>query len=131
MTYAWQRAKEAWEDQHTGIAFEDLVGRYISEGGYVYSAPDLFVLAMPVRKSTDGRCVHDDEEGDAWFLKLAALSSEASQEVKRIGPTELLARFMKLAPYALPYVIWERQRSNRLHRYKWDQLEARFAHIHG
>lgn len=119
MTFAWQRAKEVWQ-QDNAEAFEVLLGRYMAVGALVWSSPEEFFLALPVRVRSDGELRHDDVAGDTWFVHLAALAVSACGR-----PSAFLERFLARAPYELPWVAWHRRQSKRLHRYRWSTLVAR------
>jgi hypothetical protein len=125
--HAWKRAKEAYLRDNPPMAFEILLGTAVAAGGYVYSTPDLFIIAFPVYFDEYGRMVHSDDEGDTWFVHLAALSGEVRAASSHKRPTEAMKRFLNLAPYALPFVAWHRHGKPKVHRYTWNQLEARIA----
>lgn len=114
--YAWQIAKEKWERDNPGKSFENLLGGYIKEGCYVWSAPTEFCLAAPVRIDEDGRIFHDPDNGDTWFVHLAART-----DLGNLRAGEALLPFIERAPYMLPFVAWHR-RNGRLHRWAWEDF---------
>lgn len=120
MILPWQRAKRAFEAVCSRGTFEELLGRYVAEGGYVWSSPEEFLLAIPCRRLHRGGLVTDHEKPDVWFVHLAAVSPP------RRMSASLIARFQSLAPRPLPWVAWNR-RGGSLRFYRWDQLAAHAA----
>lgn len=113
---AWQVAKVKYEADHPGKSFERLLGAYIAQNGFVWSSPKSFLLAAKVQVREDGH-VEQSDQGDTWFVHLAALTHPA-QEAR-----EMLREFLRLAPHPLPWVAWHRAKSPGLHRYPWSRVE--------
>lgn len=114
MTFAWQRAKSAWEEQTQSMSFETLLGRYVAEGCLVWSTPQEFLLACPVVVAADGSLTHNPERADAWYLHLAALADPVA------SLSDLVATFLRVAPHPLKWVVWHRARTRKLHRHSWE-----------
>jgi hypothetical protein len=116
MSMAWQLAKSAWESQTRTMSFETLLGRYVADGGVVWSTPKEFLLACPVVVAADGAMVHSAPRANAWFVHLAALADAAQ------SPGGLVATLTRVAPYPLPWVVWQRARTQKLHRHTWEAV---------
>ena len=106
----WEIARKLYE-ANSPDPFEVLVGNYLASG-LLHSSPEIFILAKPVQhRSTT--------HADAWFVHLAASSP------RQLNP---IREFMRMMPYRLPYVLWQRalgRPGQRLHVYPWDQLARR------
>ena len=124
----WQRARDAFEQmaaQEYGepeLKFERLVGAYIREGGYLWSSPHEFILAVPARIGDGGRVIRVDldQSPEAWFIHLAATTVPAKAGVNR----DVIRQFMRLAPQPLPIIAYHR--GPRLVLLPW----TRFRHHH-
>lgn len=127
--YAWELAKEAFQRDGRAGGFERLLGNTIAFGGHVWSSPNEFLMAYPVRIETDGSLVHDDEDADLWVIHLAALRDRSGRagSAERMG--RLLETFHRLLPYSLPWVGWHRHGNPVMRIYRWDKLLARFAPV--
>lgn len=119
MRYAWQIAKQTWESQNPGKSFETLLGRYVAEGGVVWSEPSSFLLGCRVSVEHDGSLRHDPEQGDTWLVHLVATTSPALED-----PKQVLRQFMRLAPHPLEWICWHRRKSKRLHLHPWNRCAA-------
>lgn len=113
MKLPWQIAKEYWQENNPCQPFEVLLGKYISNGGYVWSSPDFFILGFKAVIESVGE-PRPDSEGNAWFIHLAATSP-------RKRGVSFLSEFMRLAPEPLPFIAFHRRGKWKV--YRWEKME--------
>jgi hypothetical protein len=82
--------------ERNNLLFEQDLGYYLMNG-YVFSTPDRFLMAKPVRKSFGEKDWHPDNP-DAWYVHYA--SGKKS-----------LQWFIEQAPFYLPFIAWKRSKS--------------------
>lgn len=78
-----------------GWNFEQDLGFYLLNG-YVFSTPDRFLMAKPVRKNI-GEADWHPECPDCWYVHYA-------------GGKDCLDWFVNRAPYMLPFIGWTRNK---------------------
>jgi len=105
----WQRAKQ-WQDQHDPTAnFGELLGAHLS-GGYIWSTPQVFMLASEERWNVEDR-QFESGESNCWFVRLAGA----------IGHANAIGELLRVAPHPHDYVAWCR-RGGLPRVYSWEKL---------
>lgn len=93
----WQKA-EQWHNEHDATrSFAELVGEYLGYG-YVWSTPEVFLLAREARWNSTEECFENGEP-NTWFVYLAASA----------GHTNAVGEFLRIAPHAHRYAAWCRR----------------------
>jgi len=84
--------------------------------GYVFSTPEWFIMGRAVHAQADPELIKDPwhvfprEEHDCWLIFAYA-------NLSRHNFIGLVEKFLRVMPYALPLVAWERERDYRLRFY--------------
>lgn len=110
---AWQIA-EQWHKDHSTEDFSDRIGWNLS-CGYVWSSPEIFMLAQQVRYNEQTQEVSDDGEANCWFIELAAAADR----------TNAVSRLFDLLPHPMPWVCWRRDNGFNIKAYRWDHLSRK------
>jgi len=94
--------------------FDNTFGWHLLHG-YVWSNPSIFLMARPVPKHSIENAgelvIYDRSVCDVWYVWLAA----------GVNPFQ---KFLKVAPFKLPYVAWHRD-TEEVERFKiwsWDHF---------
>ena len=105
----WEAAKK-WQDEHSEVPFEVLLGEYFKHG-CVWSSDGSFLLAKEAH--WNGEDLHSgDAEKNCWVVQLAS----------GVSP---MKKFMKIAPTKREFVAWQRRGSQRWHVWPWNQLKRK------
>ena len=93
--------------------------------GYVFSTPELVVMARAVDSLSDQERIEDPwhhfrrEVADAWLIYAFAYTGP------RLSPSGLVKKLLRHMPYPLGLVCWRRKRHDRLRFYRISKLIAR------
>jgi len=89
--------------------------------GYVWSTPEWFVMARPVASDGD-----HDQIKDAWHVfdpfdcwHIFAYANTTPHNLRG-----LVEKFLRLMPYELPLVSWEREKDNDLRFYNLKRFQT-------
>lgn len=110
----WLKAQE-WHGRNCpGESFWERVGWHFS-CGYVWSTPEVFMLAHTVHWDDAAGVVHDaGMRHNAWFVELAAGCCRGA-----------VGKLMGLAPYPLPWVCYRRRNEPRVRAFRWEKLSGK------
>lgn len=98
---------------------DDLAAHLI--GGYVFSTPDLFMMGRSVNSRatyeeiTDPCYRFDEGECDCWWVHAAALRG-SDDNLREAVFQNVLTIFLRLEPYRLPIIGWERDNRPRFYK---------------
>jgi hypothetical protein len=108
----WQLAKK-FQDEHCVATFEDVLGRHLS-GGYVWSTPDVFMVAREEHYDEQREELSIDRNAapNCWFIELAASANH----------TNPVREFMRVAPWPHKYAAWCRRGEMRVKAFNWNKL---------
>lgn len=116
MMTPWERAR-IWHDEHISTeTFEESFGWHLS-CGYVWSTPEVFLLAREVHWDADREeiAINEDLERNAWFVTLAA----------SVGSANPVREFLRIAPHKRPWCLWCRRGEMRVRAFEWDKLSKK------
>lgn len=104
-----ERAKNVYLEEPCARTFvEDLEIHLL--GGYVFSTPSYFIMGRAVNADGTNEQIVDPtyhfEVADCWHVYLAAGENPFGE-------------FLRLMPYELPYISWERKNRLRIYRTSW------------
>ena len=106
----WEEAAQ-WLAENNGQPFGEMLEHYLNHG-YVWSSNTEFILGKTVWVE-DGKLSFDHPEPNAWYVQLAAGKGA-------------IGRFLELAPFPLPYVVWQRRGNNdNYHIYTWEKYQRK------
>lgn len=114
----FERAR-AWWTKHrkNAVPFSELVSNYITCGHYLWSSPTEFILACELPFQPPGQ-TENQVTPNAWFIHLAATASGLPLDPQA---------FIRLAPRAHPWILFDRRGKFRVHR--WNQFAGRQASL--
>jgi len=106
----WQKAQKWQGENDATIEFSDLVAKHLL-GGYVWSTPQVFLLASEARWDAEKRSF---ETGDpnCWFVRLAAAAGHANA----------VGELLRVAPHPHEYVGWFRRNQFEPRIYRWNSI---------
>lgn len=113
----WQLAKQ-FQDEHCIETFEDVLGRHLC-GGYVWSTPEVFMVAREEHYDDERKELSIDGSlaPNCWFIELAASAGHANP----------VGEFMRVAPYPHKYAAWCRRGEMRVRAFNWDKLSKQIG----
>jgi hypothetical protein len=107
----WEKAQN-WQSLYGKIPLDQLIEQYLNNG-YIWSRPDLFMLAKNVYWNEQSQIIEEREKSNAWFVELAA-TDESSNPAREL---------LRIAPFPHEWVIWRRR--GQLKVYKWNRLRKK------
>jgi hypothetical protein len=107
----WELAQE-WQALHGTVSLDVLIEDYL-DTGYIWSMPNLFMLAKEVYWDSDKKEISKDDKPNAWFVGIGS-TKDSHNPVKEL---------IQKAPHPLEWVVWMRR--NQYKAYKWKYLAAK------
>ncbi len=110
-----EEASKLYDEDSPRSFTEDL--SFYLEKGYVYSGHDFFIMGRPITRRDDRFALDygfSYKNPNAWFVHLAAGKGA-------------LRKFLDVAPFALEWVCWHKQKLDRakLNYYKWETYKRK------